>query len=234
MSMAYSTRVVVAVDGKKRVVQIGELVDRLVSVDRLADRHAGPNHVVAQVAGLECVGVSPTERVAWTGVTHVSRHPANGDMVTVTTKHGRTVRATASHSFLVRAGGRVVARPGSDLVVGDSLPVAKDLPAHAGSGDLDDLAAEFRRTTREEPIPGTREVAHQSADDLTRGQLTRLGRDDQPAIHQAVSADVWWDPIVNIQVDRNSQETVYDFTVDERLQSFMLSNGVFVHNTLNT
>ena len=53
-------------------------------------------------------------------------------------------------------------------------------------------------------------------------------------LDQAIHADAWWDPIVNIEIEENSTEMVYDFTVDERLQSFMLSNGVFVHNTLNT
>ena len=53
-------------------------------------------------------------------------------------------------------------------------------------------------------------------------------------LDQAINADVWWDPIVSIEIERDSKEMVYDFTVDEKLQSFMLSNGVFVHNTLNT
>ena len=50
-------------------------------------------------------------------------------------------------------------------------------------------------------------------------------------LDQAIHADAWWDPIVNIEIEENSTEMVYDFTVDERLQSFMLST--FVHNTLN-
>ena len=52
-------------------------------------------------------------------------------------------------------------------------------------------------------------------------------------IDQAVAADVWWDPIVEIRT-YTTGEMVYDFTVDQTLQSFMLGNGVFVHNTLNT
>jgi len=54
-------------------------------------------------------------------------------------------------------------------------------------------------------------------------------------IDQAIDAHVWWDPIVDLRVvDGEAGALVYDFTVEERLQSFMLGNGVFVHNTLNT
>ena len=52
-------------------------------------------------------------------------------------------------------------------------------------------------------------------------------------IDQAIQADVWWDPIVRIEAYETT-EMVYDFTVNQNLQSFMLGNGVFVHNTLNT
>tara|TARA_B110000027_G_scaffold43481_1_gene47830 strand:- start:107 stop:2755 length:2649 start_codon:yes stop_codon:yes gene_type:complete len=54
-------------------------------------------------------------------------------------------------------------------------------------------------------------------------------------IDQAINAHVWWDPIVDLRVvDGAAGALVYDFTVEESLQSFMLGNGVFVHNTLNT
>ena len=52
-------------------------------------------------------------------------------------------------------------------------------------------------------------------------------------IDQAIQADVWWDPMVRIEAYETT-EMVYDFTVNQNLQSFMLGNGVFVHNTLNT
>ena len=44
---------------------------------------------------------------------------------------------------------------------------------------------------------------------------------------------VWWDTVASIDNLGPSNEQVYDFTVDQNLQSFMLINGLFVHNTLN-
>lgn len=124
MSLAASTQVLVSVDGEQRSVAIGELIDHYLPTKP----DSADSHDVASVKGIQCVGVSPTETVAWADVTHVSRHPANGDVVTVTTSHGRVVRATASHSFLVREGNRVVCRRGSELVLGDGLPIIKDMP----------------------------------------------------------------------------------------------------------
>lgn len=128
MSAAYSTPILVAIGGRTEVMSIGALVDAYLPPVLCCDQHD-----IVPVSDLECVGVSSTEKVAWARVTHVSRHPANGDMITVTTKRGRTLEMTASHSFLVRAANRVVQRMGSDLVCGDALPIVKDLPLHTGT-----------------------------------------------------------------------------------------------------
>lgn len=239
----------VAIRGEPQSVPIGDLIDRYMPPAELG------RHDVVAVTDLECVGVSPTEKVEWTRVTHVSRHPANGDMVTITTKHNLTVRATASHSFLVRVANRIVSRPGRDLVVGDSVPNVKEIPAHA-TGPLPQAAT--RTSASAELIPGVHELLRGLLDHASAGEdLRELARATGATLQtllrcrehavasgapqrlmdeldQAINADVWWDPIVDIQVERDSREMVYDFTVDKRLQSFMLTNGVFVHNTLNT
>ena len=88
MSTAHSTQVLVAIDGKMKSVSIGEIIDAYLPPIRSNDQHN-----VVPVSNLKCPGVSPTETVVWANVTHVSRHPANGDMVTVKTERGRTVPA---------------------------------------------------------------------------------------------------------------------------------------------
>jgi len=232
MSCCGKTQVLVAIRGERRHVPIGDLVDRYLPPVTNLDQHD-----VAPVVDLECVGVSPTEKVSWAAVTHVSRHPANGDLVTVTTKYGRTVRATASHSFLVRANNRVVTRSGGDLVTGDYVPVVKDMSSCTSGSS----PKEFGRLV----VPGVDELVGRFVDKhhvtlqmliRYRGCADRLGasRELLAEFDQAIHADVWWDRVVGIDVERGSREMVYDFTVDEKLQSFMLSNGVFVHNTLNS
>lgn len=468
MSMSYSTEILCAINGEMKSAPIGEVIDAHLPPVTSSDQHD-----VLPVSKIMCTGVSPTETVKWANITHVSRHPANGDMVTVTTEHNRTLKATASHSFLVREGNRIVPRQGSDLVIGDFVPVVKDMPSnpeaiipsapvplsHAvgrllgavlsegtvypttmlfsntqkawaveiaetfshetnidtctryfkmseqslGSGHLlevrinnkgfaewvadnfgcksfdkmlpawildapaefltgvlqtffdgdgnvqteaghhricchtvsDDLVPmlclclarfgiatyvgkEKYRTPAGKPgiinriniplcfaakfqehigfsidykVARLQDVVNKQASDSTQGwqtyvpgmnalleelrehvpcggnknsfetllrkELRRIQRKsgitpqmllrcrdhalkfDAPEsliaeFDQAINADVWWDKIVSIEVERDSQEMVYDFTVDKKLQSFMLSNGVFVHNTLNS
>lgn len=377
MSCSYQTPVLVSVDGNLRSVAIGELVDTYLPPVTSVDQHD-----VVPVQGLECTGVSSIEQVAWAPVTHVSRHPANGDMLTVMTRRGRLLKMTASHSFLVRVGNRVVPRPGHDLVVGDCLPVVLEMPpnpswalasapvelchdtgwrivamivrgqtpgdtfdlltrdwiaAHFGderqraalpvwllqaplgflSGVIQALFDTHDEDTEEEcwgfanpsastdlvpilglclarfgistgvapgriwvcascvakyqtsigsrlrkdaltravsraglahahPVPGMEDVMSQvhalvgdTSDTASllhwRQRAQQMGATAMllAELDQAISANVWWDPIVQIDV-HTSTEMVYDFTVAEHLQSFMLANGVFVHNTLNS
>ena len=127
MSTDYHTSVIVAIDGKLESMPIGALVDAY-----LPPIHSIDQHDVVSVFNLKCPGVSSTEKVSWANITHVSRHPANGDMLTVTTERGRTLKMTASHSFLVREKNRVVQRTGSDLVLGNCLPIVKDMAGNQG------------------------------------------------------------------------------------------------------
>ena len=73
------------------------------------------------------VGVSQDEKVSWMPISEVSRHPANGGLVRVTTRSGRTTTATLSHSFLHRTEKGVEAILGSDLRVGTRIPIANQV-----------------------------------------------------------------------------------------------------------
>ena len=74
------------------------------------------------------IGVSNEEKNSWKRISQISRHPANGGLVKVTTKTGRTTTATLSHSFLRRKEDGVGEIKGSDLKVGHRIPVAKYIP----------------------------------------------------------------------------------------------------------
>jgi DNA-directed RNA polymerase beta' subunit len=73
------------------------------------------------------VGVDSTEKTHWNKISHVSRHIVNGDMIRVTTKSGRTVVTTMSHSHLIRKDQSVQPILGSDMMVGMRIPVAKHI-----------------------------------------------------------------------------------------------------------
>lgn len=179
LSVAADTMVLVRRHGAVQSVAIGSLIDDL--LPPLTDPTC--QHDVLPVENLHCVGVSETENVAWANVTHVSRHPANGDMLTVHTSRGRCVTATASHSFLIRTNNRVVATPGSTLRVGDMLPIVKDLPTNAGGSVPDDcpfeLTTELGRLIGAVVADGAVYSSHRNADDWsTDGEWCRRVLDD--------------------------------------------------------
>ena len=55
---------------------------------------------------------------------------------------------------------------------------------------------------------------------------------DLRLIDQAINSDVIWDEIVEIEIIDDPKELVYDFGVEGN-HTFMIQNGIFVHNTLN-
>ncbi len=73
------------------------------------------------------MGVDENEKTSWSKISHFSRHPVNGDMVTITTKSGRKVTTTLSHSHLTRKEHKVQPIKGSDLKVGMRIPVCKHI-----------------------------------------------------------------------------------------------------------
>ena len=73
------------------------------------------------------MGVDENEKTSWSKISHFSRHPVNGDMVTITTKSGRKVTTTLSHSHLTRKEHKVQPIKGGDLEVGMRIPVCKHI-----------------------------------------------------------------------------------------------------------
>ena len=75
--------------------------------------------------GLFALGVSPdTFKVSFQSITKITRHKENRELVKITTKSGRTVRATLDHSFLIlNENGELSPILGEKLKVGDFVPV---------------------------------------------------------------------------------------------------------------
>jgi DNA-directed RNA polymerase beta' subunit len=221
---------------------------------------------------LQVLGVSPSGNVRWANVIGVSRHPANGIMLRVTTSTGKHVVATASHSFLTRDRlGMVVPIRGDSLNIGDVTPILNTYPSNEEEARR--IGTSIRReescVRAEDPIfiewiTGTKErmetfmqglvensdgsvriakryvqivnmVANKigykySTTETSNHMFFSFNKEDVNKWLQQIE----WDYITNIENLGSSNETVYDFTVEQELQSFMLTNGLFVHNTLNT
>jgi len=73
------------------------------------------------------MGVDENEKTSWNRISHFSRHPVNGDIMTITTKSGRKTTTTLSHSHLTRKDHKVQPIKGSNLQVGMRIPVCKHI-----------------------------------------------------------------------------------------------------------
>ena len=104
---------------------IGELIDTLLA-QRIDDvLQIGHDSVVLDLKeDYYITGVSNDEKTSWKRISQVSRHPANGGLVKVTTKSGRSTTATLTHSFLKRTEKGVEPILGSELRVGMRVPIA--------------------------------------------------------------------------------------------------------------
>ena len=119
---------IVDATGKPYVGPIGAFVDRLLEENAADVKSTGsPDSVVLNLAtNYRVMSVSRDEWTNWCPISQISRHPANGGLVKVTTRSGRTTTATLSHSFLRRSTKGIVPVLGSDLRVGMRIPVARE------------------------------------------------------------------------------------------------------------
>jgi DNA-directed RNA polymerase beta' subunit len=114
--------------------QIGELCDAL--IEESPEYTFNTGHVDSVETLLDAlddeyyiVGVDKEEKTHWNKISHVSRHPVNGDLVKITTKSGRQTTTTLSHSHLIRDEKTQQVEPitGADLKEGMRVPVAKHI-----------------------------------------------------------------------------------------------------------
>ena len=73
------------------------------------------------------MGVSEEERTSWNQISHVSKHPVNGQMMKVLTRSGRVVETTTSHSHLIRKDNKVVPIVGANMIEGMRIPVCRHI-----------------------------------------------------------------------------------------------------------
>ena len=112
---------------------IGAFIDTLMTqrAAEVCETFHGPDSQVLDLPEDDTwaiMGVSNDEKASWKPISQVSRHPTNGGLVKVTTKSGRTTTATLSHSFLKRTTNGITEIKGSDLRVGQRIPVATRQP----------------------------------------------------------------------------------------------------------
>ena len=112
--------------------KIGDFCDQIISENPELTFNTGHENSVETVLGSQDVeyyimSVGEDETTKWSKISHVSRHPVNGELMRVKTKSGRMVETTTSHSHLVRQDNKVQPIVGKDMKVGMRIPVSKNI-----------------------------------------------------------------------------------------------------------
>jgi DNA-directed RNA polymerase beta' subunit len=119
-------------DGNVRIISttIGEFCDTIIQNNPSLTFNTGHHDSVETILQEEyyIMSVKEDETAEWCKISHVSKHPVNGRLMTVRTRSGRLVETTTSHSHLIRTNNRVEPITGSDMRVGMRIPVAKKIP----------------------------------------------------------------------------------------------------------
>jgi DNA-directed RNA polymerase subunit A" len=130
MSTLASTRICIS-DGKNLTYfgTIKDFIDPILNENKDNVIELSSDSVVLPLKNeYYIVGVSNDEKTSWKRISEISRHPANGGIVEVVTRTGRTTKATLSHSFLKRSKTGIVPVLGSDLMIGMRIPIARYIP----------------------------------------------------------------------------------------------------------
>jgi DNA-directed RNA polymerase subunit A" len=133
MSIPGDELVIIKENNVSQIAPIGVFVDNLISRSNLSGhcRNSGGSLIfdVPDTMQLYVPSLGQDERMQWRRLLQVSRHSPNGDLLRIKTRSGRTIKATLSHSFVVRKANRVVPIKGEDLTIGDRIPLVTSLPA---------------------------------------------------------------------------------------------------------
>jgi intein/homing endonuclease len=141
-SVEWNTRVIIDKDGKTVDDTIGNLIDTefklkgyttVVYSGQIDENIKNENNPYAQVLDTTdkewfIPSVDKHGNTSWKKITQLIRHPLYTGLIKVTTSNGRTVTATTGLSFLTKQGNEIVPTLGSDLKVGDELPIAWKIP----------------------------------------------------------------------------------------------------------
>ena len=125
LSIRGSTKIILKKNNKVIKTTIGEFIDSQIENSNLIFSPLKGSDIVPGGFFDECeiLSVSKDEKVNWCKIKELSRHPANGDLVHIKTESGRECVCTLSHSLLTRNSEGVIPILGSNIKIGDRVPI---------------------------------------------------------------------------------------------------------------
>ena len=128
MSLNSKEKIIVKHDGVIKIVPIGEFIDK--TMKKFGKREEADGWEVCDVSGkaLLALSLNNNEKIEEREIKELSRHPSPEKILEIKTRSGRKIRATDSHSFVIRKNNRIIPVSGKQLKLGDRLPSMMFLP----------------------------------------------------------------------------------------------------------
>ena len=134
-SVDWDTKVMIAKNGRIVCPEIGEFIDAQLAENKDKVKVFANDQEYLELGQddkWQAISCDEDGKMMWTTLEAVTRHPViNEDgtntILEVETASGRTVKATKGKSFLMLIDGKISAVNGSDIKVGDCLPMANSL-----------------------------------------------------------------------------------------------------------
>lgn len=131
-SVTGDTLIAFSVNGNTKVYEIGEFIDsHISSFPGLLSSGDKPGDLIVDVSELDIKAMSSDNGSlanSWQKVVQLTSHTTQGEnLIEIKTKSGRRITASKSHSFVQWNGENWVNIRGSELKIGDKLPVLKHM-----------------------------------------------------------------------------------------------------------
>ena len=134
-SVEWNTPILLDINGKLKKIKIGEYIDNRIKNSKEENIENHPNDTTLEYIKDDKVKVlAPTEdgRIIWDNIKAVTKHPVinedgSSTLLKVTTKSGRTITATKAKGFMKRVNNKIVGVTGSELEIGDYIPISNIL-----------------------------------------------------------------------------------------------------------
>lgn len=233
-SVIYETEIAVR-NSKKEIkkVQIGDFIKEQISksskIEYMEDNDTTYAQLDEQTEYYEVPGATEDGQTVWRRIEAVTQHPViNEDgtntMLKVTTKGCRKVVATKAKSFLQLVDGKIIGVNGSELKVGDYLPVSRKTLDIAKINELN--ISHIEKAYLVEKL-NDKIYIYEDEDipNIINRILTMQERKNK-------MPDLEFDEIVSIEEVANTTNYAYDLTVEDT-RNFDCINGVCLRDTFH-
>ena len=203
MSLANNEKIIVIKDDSLIAIEIGKFADELIALREIKKINESE---VCDVSELDYFVPSLDENgeIKIKKLLEVSKHKFNGKLLEIKTESGKQIIATPNHSFVIRKNGKIIPMRGSELKMGEKLPVLNDAQLN--------VIKNFVNIGEVKNSGGTLQLINWQT--LLAGECA-------------------WDEIIEIKEYSPENKLVYDFSV-EGLETFATFDGIITHNTMRT